>query len=138
MRDPKNWTAGSGPVRARPVTYSGEKKATLVAGGSKKWARLATVVLYVLSVCLAAAVLAIYYSLIWKPTTGPGGHRTEPCPADRQHKAAGSRFGTGSSGPTGQTPTGAAEEPANLSMQREKAPLESDTSGMGVLGTEEK
>uniref|UniRef100_A0A3B1IZB2 InaF motif containing 2 n=1 Tax=Astyanax mexicanus TaxID=7994 RepID=A0A3B1IZB2_ASTMX len=42
-------------------------------GGSvctnKKWVRLATVFAYVLSVSLAAIILAIYYSLIWKPTS---------------------------------------------------------------------
>uniref|UniRef100_A0A3B3RNA2 Uncharacterized protein n=1 Tax=Paramormyrops kingsleyae TaxID=1676925 RepID=A0A3B3RNA2_9TELE len=33
------------------------------------WVRLATVFAYVLSVSLAAIILAIYYSLIWKPTS---------------------------------------------------------------------
>lgn len=33
--------------------------------------RLFTVVLYVLSVSLAAVILAVYYSLIWRPTAGP-------------------------------------------------------------------
>ncbi|KAL4641883.1 hypothetical protein GN956_G10503 [Arapaima gigas] len=32
------------------------------------WVRLATVFAYILSVSLAAVVLAIYYSLIWRPT----------------------------------------------------------------------
>ena len=36
---------------------------------NKKWWRLATVVAYVLSVSLAAIVLAIYYSLMWNPNT---------------------------------------------------------------------
>ncbi|VDQ09409.1 unnamed protein product, partial [Trichobilharzia regenti] len=34
---------------------------------NKKWVRLATVFVYVVSVSLAAIVLAIYYSMIWKP-----------------------------------------------------------------------
>ncbi|TGZ67686.1 hypothetical protein CRM22_004646 [Opisthorchis felineus] len=34
---------------------------------SKKWVRLATVLVYVVSVSLAAIILAIYYSMIWKP-----------------------------------------------------------------------
>lgn len=77
MRDPKKWTPGFGPAeRGKPVTYTGEKKAKLVANANKKWVRLATVVVYVLSVSLAAVVLAVYYSLIWKPTTGPGLTRT--------------------------------------------------------------
>ncbi|XP_071323460.1 putative transmembrane protein INAFM2 [Trachinotus anak] len=77
MRDPRNWTPGFGPAeRGKPATYTGEKKAKLVAKANKKWVRLATVVVYVLSVSLAAAVLALYYSLIWKPTPGPGLTRT--------------------------------------------------------------
>lgn len=47
-----------------------------MANANKKWVRLSTVVLYVLCVSLAAVVLAVYYSLIWKPTTGPGLTRT--------------------------------------------------------------
>ncbi|VDD81241.1 unnamed protein product [Mesocestoides corti] len=35
---------------------------------NKKWVRLATVFVYVISVSLAAIVLAIYYSIFWKPT----------------------------------------------------------------------
>lgn len=77
MRDPNKWSPGLGPEdRGRPVTYTGEKKAKLAASANKKWVRLGTVVVYVLSVSLAAAVLAIYYSLIWKPTPGPGLART--------------------------------------------------------------
>uniref|UniRef100_A0A8C7GIZ8 InaF motif containing 2 n=1 Tax=Oncorhynchus kisutch TaxID=8019 RepID=A0A8C7GIZ8_ONCKI len=33
------------------------------------WVRLATVFAYVLSVSLGAIILAIYYNLIWKPTS---------------------------------------------------------------------
>ncbi|XP_022614687.1 putative transmembrane protein INAFM2 [Seriola dumerili] len=77
MRDPRNWTPGFGQAeRGKPATYTGEKKAKLVAKANKKWVRLATVVVYVLSVSLAAVVLAVYYSLIWKPTPGPGLTRT--------------------------------------------------------------
>ncbi|VDO04373.1 unnamed protein product [Rodentolepis nana] len=35
---------------------------------NKKWLRLATVFVYVISVSLAAIILAIYYSIFWKPT----------------------------------------------------------------------
>ncbi|XP_039980515.1 uncharacterized protein LOC120788638 [Xiphias gladius] len=77
MRDPRNWTPASGSAeRRKQATYTGEKKAKLVAKASKKWVKLATVVLYVLSVSLAAVILAVYYSLIWKPTPGPGLNRT--------------------------------------------------------------
>ncbi|KAM7396040.1 hypothetical protein PAMA_007359 [Pampus argenteus] len=73
MRDPRNWTPGFGPAdRGKPATYTGDKKAKLVAKANKKWVRLATVAAYVLSVSLAAVILAVYYSLIWRPTAGPG------------------------------------------------------------------
>lgn len=39
----------------------------LEAKCQKRWVRLATVLLYVLAVSLSAVVLAIYYSLFWKP-----------------------------------------------------------------------
>lgn len=55
--------------RGKPPTYTGDKKAKMAAKTNKKWVRLATVFAYVLSVSLAAIILAIYYSLIWKPTT---------------------------------------------------------------------
>uniref|UniRef100_A0A3Q1FU45 InaF motif containing 2 n=1 Tax=Acanthochromis polyacanthus TaxID=80966 RepID=A0A3Q1FU45_9TELE len=72
------WTPGFGPAdRGKPATYTGEKKAKLVAKANKKWVRLATVMVYVMSVSLAAVVLAVYYSLIWKPTAGPGLSRTK-------------------------------------------------------------
>lgn len=77
MRDPRTWTPALGPAeRRKPATYTGEKKARLLAKANQRWVRLATVVLYVLSVSLAAVVLAVYYSLIWKPTAGPGLTRT--------------------------------------------------------------
>ncbi|KAJ7988114.1 hypothetical protein DPEC_G00320270 [Dallia pectoralis] len=57
--------------RGKPATYTGDKKAKMAAKTNKKWVRLATVFAYVLSVSLAAIILAIYYSLIWKPTSAP-------------------------------------------------------------------
>lgn len=71
-----NATGAKGP------TYTGDKNKTkMAAKTNKKWVRLATVLAYVLSVSLAAIVLAIYYSLMWKPnidiqattTPRPGG-----------------------------------------------------------------
>ena len=57
--------AGAG---AKGPTYTGDKNKTkMAAKTNKKWVRLATVLAYVLSVSLAAIVLAIYYSLMWKP-----------------------------------------------------------------------
>ncbi|KAL7873443.1 hypothetical protein AOLI_G00125140 [Acnodon oligacanthus] len=57
-----------GADRGKPATYTGDKKAKMAAKTNKKWVRLATVFAYVLSVSLAAIILAVYYSLIWKPT----------------------------------------------------------------------
>uniref|UniRef100_A0A8C6ZBZ1 InaF motif containing 2 n=1 Tax=Nothoprocta perdicaria TaxID=30464 RepID=A0A8C6ZBZ1_NOTPE len=48
-----------------------------------KWVRLATVLAYVLSVSLAAIVLAVYYSLIWQPVRG-GGAASQPHAAAQQ------------------------------------------------------
>lgn len=69
--------------RGKPATYTGDKKAKMAAKTNKKWVRLATVFAYVLSVSLAAIILAIYYSLIWKPTsasssTGKSGEEVTP------------------------------------------------------------
>uniref|UniRef100_A0A8C5R5A3 Transmembrane protein INAFM2 n=1 Tax=Leptobrachium leishanense TaxID=445787 RepID=A0A8C5R5A3_9ANUR len=55
--------------KGKPATYTGDKKAKMTAKTNKKWVRLATVFAYVLSVSLAAIILAIYYSLIWKPVS---------------------------------------------------------------------
>uniref|UniRef100_A0A9J8ABT0 Zgc:153157 n=1 Tax=Cyprinus carpio carpio TaxID=630221 RepID=A0A9J8ABT0_CYPCA len=55
--------------RGKPATYTGDKKAKMAAKTNKKWVRLATVFAYVLSVSLAAIILAIYYSMLWKPTS---------------------------------------------------------------------
>uniref|UniRef100_A0A4W5PV52 InaF motif containing 2 n=1 Tax=Hucho hucho TaxID=62062 RepID=A0A4W5PV52_9TELE len=66
--------------RSKPATYTGDKKAKMAAKTNKKWVRLATVFAYVLSVSLAAIILAIYYSLIWKPTSAssPAGKPVVP------------------------------------------------------------
>uniref|UniRef100_A0A3Q2PRG8 InaF motif containing 2 n=1 Tax=Fundulus heteroclitus TaxID=8078 RepID=A0A3Q2PRG8_FUNHE len=70
-----NVTSGAS---SKPATYTGDKKAKMAAKTNKKWVRLATVFAYVLSVSLAAIILAIYYSLIWKPTIAGG---TAPSPS---------------------------------------------------------
>lgn len=63
--------------RGKPATYTGDKKAKMAARTNHQWVRLATVFAYLLSVSLAAIVLAIYYSLIWKPTTGSSSRHPE-------------------------------------------------------------
>ncbi|KAK2864371.1 hypothetical protein Q7C36_003525 [Tachysurus vachellii] len=64
--------------RGKPATYTGDKKAKMAARTNQQWVRLATVFAYVLSVSLAAIILAIYYSLIWKPTlSGSSSRRHE-------------------------------------------------------------
>ncbi|PAA67085.1 hypothetical protein BOX15_Mlig017580g2 [Macrostomum lignano] len=42
-------------------------KAKMQTKANKKMVRMATVAVYVLAVSLAAIVLAVYYSLIWRP-----------------------------------------------------------------------
>ncbi|XP_054652470.1 putative transmembrane protein INAFM2 [Dunckerocampus dactyliophorus] len=64
--------------RGKPATYTGDKKAKMAAKTNKKWVRLATVFAYVLSVSLAAIILAIYYSLIWKPTSASSASASKP------------------------------------------------------------
>lgn len=50
-------------------TYTADKipKAKMGSKTNKKCIRLATVVAYIICVSLAAIILAIYYSLIWRP-----------------------------------------------------------------------
>ncbi|XP_018086718.2 putative transmembrane protein INAFM2 [Xenopus laevis] len=60
--------------RGKPATYTGDKKARMAAKTNQKWVRLATVFAYVLSVSMAAIILAIYYSLIWMPVTSGRGN----------------------------------------------------------------
>ncbi|OCT68757.1 hypothetical protein XELAEV_18040046mg [Xenopus laevis] len=60
--------------RGKPATYTGDKKARMAAKTNQKWVRLATVFAYVLSVSMAAIILAIYYSLIWIPVTSGRGN----------------------------------------------------------------
>lgn len=50
-------------------TYTADKKAKIAARANKKWVRLATVLAYVISVSMAAIVLAIYYTFMWNPKT---------------------------------------------------------------------
>ncbi|XP_061823970.2 uncharacterized protein [Nerophis lumbriciformis] len=64
--------------RGKPATYTGDKKAKMAAKTNKKWVRIATVFAYVLSVSLAAIILAIYYSLIWKPTSASSLSKPTP------------------------------------------------------------
>ncbi|XP_069771373.1 putative transmembrane protein INAFM2 [Narcine bancroftii] len=67
MRD-KDFKPGGD--KGKPATFTGDK-AKMAAKSDKKWVRLATVLAYVLSVSLAAIILAVYYSLIWKPVKPP-------------------------------------------------------------------
>lgn len=99
----------AGPAeRGKPATYTGDKKAKMAAKTNKKWVRLATVFAYVLSVSLAAIVLAVYYSLIWQPVgAGTSGGVAGPPPG-----------GSNATGPSG-TSGAAAESNATGSSRRE-------------------
>ncbi len=47
---------------------------------TKKWVRLLTVIAYLLSVSLAAIILAIYYTFIWQPQPRPSPVSTTKSP----------------------------------------------------------
>ncbi|XP_072120376.1 uncharacterized protein [Mobula birostris] len=77
MRD-KDFKPGGD--KGKPATFTGDK-AKMAAKSDKKWVRLATVLAYVLSVSLAAIILAVYYSLIWKPVKLPAKVDSSPTTA---------------------------------------------------------
>ncbi|XP_031694799.1 putative transmembrane protein INAFM2 [Anarrhichthys ocellatus] len=136
MRDPRSWTPG------RPETYTGDQKKQL----DRKWVRLATVLVYVLSVSLAAGLLAVYYDVIWRPTSGPG--RTGTGSSVNINMCSGNNFingpGTGPEEPspvdhptgpsplrtTAEPPAVTAEDPSNLATHR---PADLDGSGLDDL-----
>lgn len=96
--------------RGKPATYTGDKKAKMAAKTNKKWVRLATVFAYVLSVSLAAIVLAVYYSLIWQPVgAGTSGGAVGPPPS-----------GSNTTGPSGTS--GVAAGPNTTGSSRREAP----------------
>ena len=48
--------------------YMFDKQKELVSEtGNKKWLRLLTVVIYVISVSVVALILGLYYRLVWRP-----------------------------------------------------------------------
>lgn len=131
-----SWTPTRHPgERGRTATYTGDRKAMLLAKSNKKWVRLVTVLVYILSVSLASVVLVLYYSLVWAPTSGPGptrGRAGGP-PGDQRTKISGepqvkihvhtdfSEPGHPSSGSTTLFPqvsaTGPSESPAPTSAE---------------------
>ena len=65
--------------------FAGDKnKNKMAAKSNKKWIRLATVLAYVLSVSLAAIVLAIYYSVMWTPHSSSDSSTLSPTTASFQ------------------------------------------------------
>uniref|UniRef100_A0A8C3HJ69 InaF motif containing 2 n=1 Tax=Chrysemys picta bellii TaxID=8478 RepID=A0A8C3HJ69_CHRPI len=92
------------------LSGAGSARSPHHGGGGGKWVRLATVLAYVLSVSLAAIVLAVYYSLIWQPVRQPTGPST---PGRTTHGPHTERHG-------GASPT---------------EPLTRPGSGQGALGT---
>ncbi|KAF6130486.1 InaF motif containing 2 [Phyllostomus discolor] len=98
--------------RGKPATYTGDKKAKMAAKTNKKWVRLATVFAYVLSVSLAAIVLAVYYSLIWQPVgAGTSGGAVGPPPG-----------GSNTTGPSGTSAAAAAVGPNTTGSSSREAP----------------
>ncbi|XP_042636837.1 putative transmembrane protein INAFM2 [Orycteropus afer afer] len=103
--------------RGKPATYTGDKKAKMAAKTNKKWVRLATVFAYVLSVSLAAIVLAVYYSLIWQPVgAGTSGGAAGPPP--------GGSNATGPSGTSGAAPGSNATGSSRREAPRDAPPLQ--------------
>ncbi|XP_067894500.1 uncharacterized protein [Heterodontus francisci] len=80
MRD-KDFMPGAD--KGKPATFTGDKKAKMAAKSNTKWVRLATVLAYVLSVSLAAIILAVYYSLIWKPVKSTVSNNPQSSKASR-------------------------------------------------------
>ncbi|XP_068800414.1 putative transmembrane protein INAFM2 [Struthio camelus] len=105
----------AGAERGKPATYTGDKKARMAAKTNKKWVRLATVLAYVLSVSLAAIVLAVYYSLIWQPVRG-GGAASPP------HAAAPPPPPPGPTVNDGPRPAAASQPPGAAGPTREALP----------------
>ncbi|XP_067151567.1 putative transmembrane protein INAFM2 [Apteryx mantelli] len=103
----------AGAERGKPATYTGDKKARMAAKTNKKWVRLATVLAYVLSVSLAAIVLAVYYSLIWQPVRGGGSGA-----ASQPHVAA----PPGPAVSDGPRPAAASQPPGAAGPTREALP----------------
>ncbi|XP_054054747.1 putative transmembrane protein INAFM2 [Rissa tridactyla] len=96
----------AGAERGKPATYTGDKKARMAAKTNKKWVRLATVLAYVLSVSLAAIVLAVYYSLIWQPVRSGGGGSPGPGPATATPPPHAAPLPGPAAGPAQEPPTG--------------------------------
>ncbi|KAG8011562.1 putative transmembrane protein INAFM2 [Nibea albiflora] len=142
MRDPRSWTPTFGAAeRRKPATYTGEKKARLVAKAKQRWVRVVTVSVYVLSVSLAAVILAVYYSLIWKPgptRIGTGDPVTATSRTEMNLTQTGPKSSAGPTEPPqaeqGFTspaliPAVTAEDPSNLPTPRDQ---EADCSGSGT------
>lgn len=111
--------------RGKPATYTGDKKAKMAAKTNKKWVRLATVFAYVLSVSLAAIVLAVYYSLIWQPV-GAGTSGGAAGPPHSVSNATGPSGTSGAAAGSNTTRSSRSEAPRDAPpLQEERpAPLE--------------
>lgn len=110
--------------RGKPATYTGDKKAKMAAKTNKKWVRLATVFAYVLSVSLAAIVLAVYYSLIWQPV-GAGTSGGAAGPLHSVSNATGPSGTSGAAAGSNTTRSSRSEAPRDappLQAERPAAP----------------
>ncbi|XP_030339589.1 putative transmembrane protein INAFM2 [Strigops habroptila] len=111
----------AGAERGKPATYTGEKKARMAAKTNKKWVRLATVLAYVLSVSLAAIVLAVYYSLIWQPVRGGSGPGPAAATASQPRAAPPGPAASPPPGPTRDAPPRPAPGPTDMDTDRSDA-----------------
>uniref|UniRef100_A0A8C6VCY9 InaF motif containing 2 n=1 Tax=Naja naja TaxID=35670 RepID=A0A8C6VCY9_NAJNA len=94
---------------ASPAGASARRRGWWSSGPRAKWVRLATVLAYVLSVSLAAIVLAVYYSLIWQPVRGGGQPHTQPQPPEATRSGPGGRKHNSPPTPTDRTAPTASE-----------------------------
>lgn len=104
--------------RGKPATYTGDKKAKMAAKTNKKWVRLATVFAYVLSVSLAAIILAIYYSLIWSPNKSNSPPTTPSPPTTASINGTDSNNTRATPVPINATGTNASLEPTHASLSK--------------------
>ncbi|KAM4664761.1 putative transmembrane protein INAFM2 [Discoglossus pictus] len=104
--------------KGKPATYTGDKKARMAAKTNQKWVRLATVLAYVLSVSMAAIILAIYYSLIWMPVRPNSGNSSN---TNTSQEVSGMVLNETMSHPTGPSITSQGDQ---MGLKRERRSLE--------------
>ncbi|XP_038132798.1 putative transmembrane protein INAFM1 [Cyprinodon tularosa] len=90
MRDQSSWSSGFGAAGRRKAAPSpAEQRRQLQGGTSRRWLRMATVLGYMLAVCLVSVLLVLYYGVFWKPTSGPGAPPSRSWSAEEKRRKCG-------------------------------------------------